>query len=262
MSTALITGASAGLGASFAQELAKRQTDLVLVARSQDKLQQLAQDLQATYGIQVEVIPQDLTEPDAASKVFERINQKNITIDLLINNAGFGDYGVFSQSSRQKQLKMIQLNILALVDLTHHFLPQMQQRGSGSIINVSSISGFQPLPYLSIYSSTKAFIISFSEAIWAENQHTGVKILAACPGPTETNFFAAANFDQYAPESLKQQKTDSPEVVVQEILKALDADDCTVVTGRWQNHLLVNLPRLLPRKTLVQIVEQQFRPQK
>ncbi|MFP5271142.1 SDR family NAD(P)-dependent oxidoreductase [Coleofasciculus sp.] len=262
MSTALITGASAGLGASFAQELAKRQTDLVLVARSHDKLQQLAQDLQATYGIQVEVIPQDLTEPDAASKVFERINQKNITIDLLINNAGFGDYGVFSQSSRQKQLKMIQLNILALVDLTHHFLPQMQQRGSGSIINVSSISGFQPLPYLSIYSSTKAFIISFSEALWAENQHTGVKILAACPGPTETSFFAAANFDQSAPESLKQQKTDSPEVVVQEILKALDTDDCTVVTGRWQNHLLVNLSRLLPKKTLVQIVEQQFRPQK
>ena len=262
MSTALITGASAGLGATFAQELAKRQTDLVLVARSHNKLQQLAQDLQATHGIQVEVIAQDLTAPDAAPKVFETVNQNNITIDLLVNNAGFGDYSAFSQTSRHKQLEMIQLNILALVDLTHHFLPPMQQRGSGSIINVSSIAGFQPLPYLSIYAATKAFILSFSEALWAENQHTGVKVIAACPGPTETNFFTTANFEHYAPDSLKQQQTDSPEMVVQEIIKALDSNDCTVVTGRWQNHLIVNLPRFLPRKTLVQIVEKQFRPQK
>jgi len=262
MSTALITGASAGLGAAFAQELAKRQTDLVIVARSQDKLQQLAQDLQATYGIQVDVIPQDLTAPDAVPHVFEIVNQKNISIDLLINNAGFGDYGTFSQTSRRKQLEMIQLNILALVDLTYHVLPQMQQRGSGSIINLSSLAGFQPLPYLSIYSASKAFVLSFSEALWAENQHTGVKILAACPGPTETNFFTTANFAEYAPDSLKQQQTDSPEVVVQEILQALDADDCTVVTGRWQNSFIVNLPRFFPRKTMVQLVEQQFRPQK
>jgi len=262
MSTALITGASAGLGATFAQELAKRSMDLVLVARSQDKLEQLAQDLRDIYGIKVEVIVQDLTAPDAAPKILEIVNQKTIAIDLLINNAGFGDYGAFSQTSRRKQLEMIQLNILALVDLTHHILPQMQQRGSGSIINLSSIAGFQPLPYLSVYSATKAFVLSFSEALWAENQHRGVKILAACPGPTETNFFTTANFAEYAPESLQQQQTDSPEVVVQEILQALDRDDCTVVTGQWQNHFIVNLPRFFPRKTLVQLVEQQFRPQK
>ncbi|MDP8964100.1 MAG: SDR family NAD(P)-dependent oxidoreductase, partial [Cyanobacteriota bacterium] len=123
MSTALITGASSGIGAAFAQALATRQIDLVLVARSEDKLRQLAQQLQAQYPIQVEVLVQDLTAPGAAKSVFEAVTQKNIAIDLLINNAGFGTYGPFSESSLPKQLEMIQLNILSLVDLTYQFLP-------------------------------------------------------------------------------------------------------------------------------------------
>ncbi|HEY9598256.1 MAG TPA: SDR family NAD(P)-dependent oxidoreductase, partial [Cyanophyceae cyanobacterium] len=138
MSTALITGASSGIGAAFAQALAMRQMNLVLVARSKDKLDALAQELQEQYSIQAEVLIQDLTTPDAATHIFETLTHKKIAIDLLINNAGFGDYGSFHESSRTKQLEMIQLNITALVDLTYQFLPQMQERGSGCIINVSS----------------------------------------------------------------------------------------------------------------------------
>ncbi|MBE9129781.1 MULTISPECIES: SDR family NAD(P)-dependent oxidoreductase [unclassified Coleofasciculus] len=259
MSTALITGASGGIGAAFAKKLAKRNTDLVLVARSQGKLEQLAKQLYDKYQIQADVIVQDLTEPDAAARVFEAVSQKNITIDLLINNAGFGDYGSFSQSSRTKQIKIVQLNVLALVDLTYQFLPQMQERGSGSIINISSIAGFQPLPYLSVYSASKAFVTHFSEALWAENQHTGVKILAVCPGPTESNFFETAGFSKFASGS-ERQNVDSPEDVVRESLNALEADECTVVPGRWNNKVTVNLSRFVPRKMLAQLVEPQFRP--
>jgi short-subunit dehydrogenase len=260
MSTALITGASSGIGAVFAQALAKRQTNLVLVARSQDKLNQLAQQLQEQYPIQVEVLVQDLTGPDAAKSVFEAVTQKNITIDLLINNAGFGTYGSFSESSLPKQLEMIQLNIMALVDLTYQFLPQMQQRGSGAIINLSSIAGFQPLPYMSVYAATKAFVLSFSEALWAENQEKGVKVIAVCPGPTKTNFFDIAGFEELATGSRENQRSATPESVVRDALKALEGQSSTVVTGGLPNQIIVNLPRFLRRDTLVKLVEQQFRP--
>lgn len=260
MSTALITGASSGIGAVFAQALAKRQTNLVLVARSQDKLNQLAQQLQEQYPIQVEVLVQDLTAPGAVKSVFEAVTQKNITIDLLINNAGFGTYGSFSESSLPKQLEMIQLNIMALVDLTYQFLPQMQQRGSGAIINLSSIAGFQPLPYMSVYAATKAFVLSFSEALWAENQEKGVQVIAVCPGPTKTNFFDIAGFEELATGSRENQRSATPESVVRDALKALEGQSSTVVTGGLPNQIIVNLPRFLPRDTLIKLVEQQFRP--
>ncbi len=196
MATALITGASAGIGAAFAQELAARQTNLVLVARSEAKLQQLAQQLQDKSKIQVDFVVQDLTEPAAAKAVFEAVTQKGLTIDLLINNAGFGEYGDFAKLDGEQQVKMIQLNILTLVDLTHQFLPGMRQRRSGGIINMSSVAAFQPMPYFSVYAASKAFILSFSEALWAENSSYGVHVLAVCPGPTDTNFFQEADFPE------------------------------------------------------------------
>jgi len=262
MATALITGASSGIGAAFAKALAASQTNLILVARSQDKLNSLAKQLQQQYPIQVEVWVQDLAIPGAATSVFEAITQKNLAIDLLINNAGFGTYGPFSESSLSKQLEMIQLNILSLVDLTYQFLPQMQQRGSGSIINLSSIAGFQPLPYMSVYAATKAFVLNFSEALWAENQDKGVKVIAVCPGPTQTNFFDIAGFDELASSSSENQRSATPESVVRDALKALEGDASTVVTGGLPNQIIVNLPRLFPRDTLVKLVEQQFRPKR
>jgi len=249
MATALITGASAGIGADFAQELAARQTNLVLLARSETKLQQLAQQLQEQYKIQVDIVVQDLTEPEAAKAVFDIVTEKGLTIDLLINNAGFGDYGAFAELDGARQVKTIQLNILALVDLTHHFLPGMRQRRSGGIINMSSVAAFQPMPYFSVYAASKAFVLSFSEALCAENRSYGVHVLAVCPGPTETNFFQEAEFPP-ALTNIAAANYTPTKVVVREALKALEKQYPSVIPGNVGNQLIANLYRFLPRKTL------------
>jgi uncharacterized protein len=258
MSTALITGASFGIGAAFAEALAERGTNVVLVARSEDRLQQLADTLKTQHGVRADVIVQDLTKPDAAAAVFEAVKGLGIEIDLLINNAGFGDYGAFGDRPPQKQRDMIQLNIGALVDLTHHFLPPMQQRKSGGILNIASIAGFQPMPYLSVYAATKAFVLSFSEALWAENQDKGVHIMAVCPGPTESHFFEAADF----PKTLASggQSLAPAAVVVKEALQALERKQPNVVTGGMGNQIVANASRFLPRPTLVNGIAQLFRP--
>lgn len=249
MTTALITGASAGIGAAFAQELAVRQTNLVLVARSEAKLQQLAQQLQEQYKIQVDVIVQDLTEPKAAKTVFDIVSQKGLTIDLLINNAGFGEYGDFAELDGERQVEMIQLNILALVDLNHQFLPQMRQRRSGNIINMCSVAAFQPMPYFSVYAASKAFVLSFSEALWAENRSYGVHVLAVCPGPTETNFFQEAGFPATLVNVAAANYT-LTKVVVSDALKAVEKQHPSLIPGNIGNQLIANLHRFLPREAL------------
>jgi uncharacterized protein len=261
MKTALITGASSGIGAAFARELAARKTDLILVARSQDKLQQLASQLQEKFQIRTDTIVQDLIQPGAARSLYDAVEQKGWTVDLLINNAGFGDYGAFADRELQRQVDMIQLNITALVELTYLFLPQMKQRGAGGIINVSSIAGFQPLPYMSVYAATKAFVLNFSEALWAENKDSGVRILALCPGATESNFFKEAQFPSSFASKDKSGFTGytSAEEVVRDALKALEKSHSTIVTGGTANQLMVNLPRFFPRDWLVSTVEKQFK---
>jgi short-subunit dehydrogenase len=256
--TALITGASSGIGTAFAKELAARQSHLILVARSQDKLEKLAKQLQQQFKIQVDILVQDLTAPGATKSVFEVISQKGLTVDLLINNAGFGDYGAFSERQLKKQIEMIQLNITALVELTHMFLPLMQQRRKGGIINLSSIAAYQPLPYLSVYAATKAFVLSFSEALWAENKRTGVRILALCPGPTESQFFEVAEFPKSLAKNGSNQLTPA-EDVVRDALKSLEKNQPTLVTGGLGNQIIVNLPRFLPRDIILKAVEKQFK---
>ncbi|KAM3115635.1 SDR family NAD(P)-dependent oxidoreductase [Phormidesmis sp. 146-33] len=249
MPTALITGASAGIGAAFAQELASRGTNLILVARLQDKLQSLADSLQLQYQIQVQIIAQDLTEPDAAAIVFDTVQQQGHSIDLLINNAGIGDYGDFAESDRDLQLKIIQLNILALVDLTHRFLQGMRQQRSGGIINLSSVAGFQSMPYFSIYAATKAFILSFSESLSAENRRYGVTVLGVCPGPSETKFFAEAGFPSYLIDLVSRTHTPT-KTVVRDALDALEKREAIVVPGNPLNQVLVNWPRFFPREAV------------
>jgi uncharacterized protein len=257
MPTALITGASSGIGKAFAEELAARQTNLVLVSRSEEKLHQLAKQLQEQYKIQVDVIVQDLTEANASTIIFDATKNKNLTIDLLINNAGFGDYGDFAESDRERQIKIVKLNVLALVDLTHNFLPLMRQRRSGSIINLSSITGFQPMPYLSVYAASKAFILSFSQALWAENRSYGVRVLVACPGPIETNFFAEANFPPGLAGSTSQMFTS--EEVVRASLKALENGQPTLVIGDVSTQIRTLLAQLVPRKILLNMLAKQFK---
>lgn len=257
MSTALITGASGGIGKAFAEELAAQNTNIVLVARSEEKLNQLAKYLQEQHKIQVEVVVADLTEPGATDSVFNAVTAKGLTIDTLINNAGFGDYGDFAKCDRERQVKMVQLNVLALVDLTHRFLPGMRERGCGNIINVSSLSAFQPIPYISVYSASKAFILNFSQALWAENRFSGVRVLVVCPGPVETNFFIEAKF----PPALaaKTNKISTSEEVVHASLKALERGDSMVVVGGFTTHFISQLSRFVPRKMLLNILEKQFK---
>ncbi len=256
--TALITGASSGIGQAFAEELATRGTNLILVARSQDKLYRLAKHLQERTSIDVEVIVQDLTKPQAGQTVYDWVQDKDLSVDCLINNAGFGDYGPFAERDLCKQLEMIQLNVTVLVELTHLFLSPMQKQGQGSIINVASIAGFQALPYLSTYAATKAFVLSFTEALWAENKHKGINCLALCPGPTESNFFEVAQFPQSF-ENKNNGSLISAKTVVKDALKALDNNQANVVTGGVGNNLIVNASRFFPREFLLKAVEKQFR---
>ena len=260
MTTAFVTGASSGIGEEFARQLAAQNTNLILVARSQEKLEKLASQLQQKYQIEAEVIVQDLTVSNAGKTVFDLIQQKGLTVDILINNAGFGDYGAFDSSDLSKQLQMIQLNIMVLTELTGLFLPLMKSQGRGSIVNISSIAGFQPLPYMSVYAATKAFVLSFTEALWAENKDSGLRILAVCPGPTESDFFNKADFPDSFTKSQSSNMTMTPtEDVVTETLKTLDKKQSTLVTGGIANQIIVNIPRFVPRDFLVNAVEKQFK---
>lgn len=257
MSTALITGASKGIGKCFAEKLAAKNTNLIIVARSEDKLNALAQQLQQQYNIQVEVIVKDLSQTSAPQEVFDAVEAKGLNVDILINNAGFGDYGEFVQTDCDRQIQMIQLNNIAVVALTHKFLPQMRERGSGSIINVSSIAAYQPLPYLSIYAATKAFVRSFSEALWAENRQYGVRVLVVSPGPTETDFFEEANFPPALAGNAKSMST--PEEVVDEAMKALENGNAAVVVGGIASKFITGLSSVMPRETLLNVLEKQFK---
>ncbi|MBV6626139.1 MAG: SDR family oxidoreductase [Rivularia sp. (in: Bacteria)] len=257
MPTALITGASGGIGKCFAQKLAAQNTNLIIVARSEDKLKALAQQLQEQHKIQVDVIVKDLTQTSAAQEIFEITQAKGLSVDLLINNAGFGDYGEFVKTDCDRQIEMIQLNNIALVALTHKFLPQMRERGSGSIINVSSIAGYQPLPYVSVYAATKAFVRSFSEALWAENRQYGVRVLVVSPGPTETNFFNEANFPPALARNAQSMST--PEEVVDEAMKALEHGNAAVVVGGIASKFITGLSSVVPRETLLNLLEKQFK---
>ncbi|MBD2089680.1 SDR family oxidoreductase [Microcoleus sp. FACHB-1515] len=260
MKTALITGASMGIGATFAQTLAARSTNLILVARSQDKLDQLAEQLRTQHQVQVETIVQDLTAPNAATIVFNRVRELGLTVDLLVNNAGFGEYGAFADIDRQRQLDMVQLNVSATVDLTHQYLQEMRSRRSGSIINLASTAAFQGMPYLAVYAATKAFVLSFTEALIEENREFGVRILALCPGPTETNFFDEADFPPNLANVAARAATDKKTVVTQ-ALDALEKGQAIVVPGQIYNQLFASSYRLLPREWLSSMIGKLLRPQ-
>src|SRR5678815_4569526 len=192
MNTTLITGASTGIGAAFARKLAARGRNVLLVARSEDKLIALCNELGRLTSIRAQYLTLDLEQPDAAAQLFEETQRRDLEIDMLINNAGFGSMGDFAKLDLNRELEMLQLNIRALVELTHLFLGPMRERKRGTIINVASTASFQPVPYKATYAATKAFVLSFSEALWEENRQFGIHVMALCPGVTDTNFFAAA----------------------------------------------------------------------
>lgn len=227
MKTTLITGASSGIGEAFARRLAADGHDMILVARSEKALHELCDELMLEHKVTAHYVVLDLGEPDADKKLFEEMERHGFEVDWLINNAGFGSVGDFAKLEIERELQMIDLNIAALVALTHRFLPAMRERKRGTIINVSSAAGFQPIPFMATYAATKAFVTSFSEAIAEENRPFGIRVLALCPGSTKTNFFAASNIDR--PIKVKGQQT--AEQVVDTALRALVAGRTKAVSG-------------------------------
>lgn len=251
---ALVTGASSGIGEQFARQLAEQGGHLVLVARSQNKLESLASELRKKHGIQVEVIPIDLGKEGAASDLYQKCQFLKVDIELLVNNAGFATHGLFEQLSGVRQHEEVMLNVTAVVDMTHLFLPDMLGRSSGAVINVASTAGFQPLPYMAVYGATKAFILSFTQALWWENRNRGVQFFTLCPGATDTGFFKVVGAEEAAVG-----KKDTPERVVQVALRALKDGKLYVVPGT-QNYLGTQLGRFMTRKQGLRLVGGMLRP--
>jgi short-subunit dehydrogenase len=223
--TALVTGASSGLGVEFAEQLAGRGHDLVLVARSADRLEQLAAGLRTRHGARVDVIVQDLTDPDAAATVAARLAALDRRVDLLVNNAGFGTAGRFEDIPDGRDEEQLMVNLVALVGLTRALVPGMLARGRGAVVNVASIAAFQPSPFFATYSAGKTFVLNFSLALRSEYRGRGVKVLALCPGPTRTEFFSVVG------ERAAVGSWMTAEAVVRAGLRGLDRDRAYVVPG-------------------------------
>ena len=251
----MVTGASSGIGEAFARNLADRGANLILTARSEDRLHQIAKELSEKHAVQVDVFPGDLSHRDTPQQLWEQVQSASLSVDVLINNAGVGRCGPFLEYDYQSYQEMLNLNIKALVGLTHLFLPEMLQKGDGGVINVASTAAFQPIPYLATYSATKAFVLGFSESLWGEYHERGVTVLALCPGNTSTNFADVANADV-----TRMTRAESPETVVEAGLKAFLKGRHYVIPGRSVNYLLANLSRLLPRRRVLGITSDIFKP--
>src|SRR5947209_215557 len=254
MKTTLITGASSGIGEAFARRLAARGENVLLLARTEDKLASVCNELGRANDISAQYVAMDLAETDAAARLFEETKRRGLEVEMLINNAGFGSMGDFTAFDIERDMKMIDLNIKALVALTHYYLPPMRERKSGTIINVASTAAFQGVPYMAVYAATKAFVLSFSEALWDDNRAYNVHVMALCPGVTQTNFFAAANTDK-PPMRAAQ----TPEQVVDTALRGLKRGKSHIVSG-WANYLTTETERLVPRWLVARIAGKAMRP--
>lgn len=230
--TAVITGASAGIGWEFARQLAPRARTLVLVARRQERLDQLTQALQMrNRELRIKLCPVDLSLLSDLDRLVRRLEAEKLEIDLLINNAGLGDAGPFATSPQRRNLEMLQVNIVALTTLTRALLPQMIARKRGAILNVSSSAGFLPIPEFNVYAATKAYVNSFSESLRAELRKTGVTVTALCPGPVHTEFGDVAKRPGRRAQSGPEFTYVSIEEVVREALAGVEADKPVVVPG-------------------------------
>jgi uncharacterized protein len=253
MNTTLITGSSSGIGAAFARKLAMRGRNVLLIARSEDKLITLCNELGRLSGVRAQYFAIDLAQPESALTLFEETKRRGLEIDMLVNNAGFGSMGDFARLDLSNELKMIDVNVNALVELTHRFLIPMRERRQGTIINVASTAGFQSVPYMATYAATKAFVLTFSEALWEENRRHGVHVMALCPGVTETNFFEASKMDRPPMRTIQ-----TPEDVVEVALRGLARKKSSVVSG-WTNFLMVETERLVPRSMVIKLTGKALR---
>jgi short-subunit dehydrogenase len=226
---ALVTGASSGIGEAFARALAARGDDLVVVARDEARLEQLAESLEQEHGVEVEVLASDLASPKGCAVVEARLETSDPAVDLLVNNAGVGTFGRFAGLPGAAEARQVRLNVLAVVQLSHAALPGMIERGRGGVINVSSLAGHQPTPLNATYGATKAFVTSFSHALHEEVRGTGVNVMVLCPGFTRTEFQERAGIDPGAVPSFMWQSADA---VVAAALQAYEHGRAVCVPGR------------------------------
>lgn len=252
--TALVTGATSGIGEQYAIRLAQEGYNMILAARSAATLEALAEKLNRMYGVETHTFPIDLSVEHAAAELAEGIQKRGLTVDYLVNNAGFGFVGSFTASDYSSNHQQMMLNIMATAELTHLMLRQMVERNSGTIVNVASKIAFYPVPYMAIYAATKAFVLSFTEALWEEYRNQNIRIMALCPGPTETRFFTRAG-------EVSAGKMRSATQVVDSAFHALAKGKPFVIDGK-QNWLESSLlPRLLPRKAGVKLIGSIMRKQ-
>lgn len=245
----LITGASSGIGAEFAHQLAEKKHDLILTARSVDVLNKTAQDLEMNYHVDVKVIGQDLSEIDGPEALFAKCLEQGLEIDLLINDAGVGLIGDFESHDIKNIEQMLILNILSLTKLCYLFLPQLKTN-KGKLLNVSSQAAFGPQPYMAAYGATKAYVLSLTEALRVELENTGVTVHSLNPGPTDTKFFERANA---SPDDVNF-KIRSPQEVVAEAIVGIESNKAITIPG-WDNQVFNFVSRLVPRTVLAKMTQ-------
>ncbi len=246
----LITGASGGIGLELAKVFAQNNYNLILIARNEAKLNEIAADLSEKYHINTTVITKDLSDPKGSSEIFEEVKNKGLAVDILVNNAGFATSGAFYKLPIQDELNEIQLNITSLVELTHLFLPQMVDRKFGKILNVASTASFQPGPFMATYYATKSFVLSFSTAIASELNNTGVSVTTLCPGPTETNFDKRAGVSDLP---LFNMRNSTAESVAKAGYDALMKNKLVIIPG-FRNRFLAFASKFIPRKLGLNVV--------
>ncbi|WP_018500360.1 SDR family NAD(P)-dependent oxidoreductase [Parafrankia discariae] len=253
--TALVTGASSGIGAAFAEALAAHGADLVLAAPSEERLRPVAERLRALHGARVWAVPVDLAREDGPDLLVEQARAATgDAVDVLVNNAGFGTYGRYEELPADRDHREVMLDVVAVERMTHLLLPAMVERGRGTVVNVSSTSGFQAVPYMAVYGASKAFVLSYSIALWAEYRSRGVQVLAVCPGPTDTHFFDVLGRRMSAGGRLR-----TTDEVVTAAFRGLDRGLPYVIDGRL-NYLTSNASRLLGRGLVAGITARTLRP--
>ncbi len=260
--TALITGASSGIGREFAVVFAEHGHNLILVARNKIRLMELKQSLEKKHGVSVHVFESDLATPDVPREIFEKTVRLGLSVDILVNNAGLGAYGRFAETDWDREASVLAVNVHALTNLTKLFLPQMLAGKSGAILNVASAAAFQPGPYMAVYYATKAYVLSFSEALAEELCGTGVSVTILCPGPTISGFFDTAKM--HDSRLVKGKKLPTARTVAHFGYRALQQKKVIAVHG-IKVKLLTSLVRFMPRaavRKIVRTMQQKYRSKK
>ncbi|MCS7482502.1 SDR family NAD(P)-dependent oxidoreductase [Umezawaea endophytica] len=256
--TTLITGASAGIGEQFSRRLAALGSDLVLVARREDRLERLAEELRAAHGVRVHVVAIDLAQANAGAALAENLARAGVRVTSVINNAGFGTYGLFHEEDPQRLRQEIALDVMAVVDISRAFITQLRAAGHGFLLNVASMAAYQPNPRMAVYGAAKAFVLNFTEALWEESRGSGLRVMAFSPGATRTEFFDVVGTEDAAGGTTLR----SPVEVVENALAALGRKRTppSMASGRMNRVVAAVMHRVLPRRRIVQIMGRMTTP--